>query len=391
MEYAQPSLNTWTIFFLLAVGQGLFLSLMLFLNPKGNQRANRLLGLFILLFAVTLLDYLGYWTRYHYYFPYFASIYEPIAFLFGPLLLLYFRSIESSDKWQKIDGLHFLPFILFVLYRLPYFTLPYASKAKIITGVVDETARNHLIFPYFPLLISGLIIAHLSIYAVWCIRYLKQQGSIGSPTKADSAEQIRSRWYKLLVGLYIGFVLSYLFYYIMVGTPYFSRVLDYSISLAMTVFIYVVGFLGHKRPEIFSGHILQKVFLAPKYQNSSLTPSASQSLLQKLKQHMQEEKPFLDNELRLGTLATQLQTSTHHLSQVINEQLNQSFSDFINSYRIEAAKKMLADPRQKQVYIINIAYAAGFNNKTSFNKAFKEQTGMSPSEFRKTRLKPTAT
>ena len=101
---------------------------------------------------------------------------------------------------------------------------------------------------------------------------------------------------------------------------------------------------------------------------------------------MQEQKPYLDNELRLSHLADQLNTSPHHLSQVINEQLNQSFSDFINAYRVETAKQMLGDPREKQTYIINIAYASGFNNKTSFNKAFKEQTGMSPSQFRKQSL-----
>ena len=339
-----------------------------------------------MLFAITLLDYLGYWTRYHTYFPYFASVYEPIAFLFGPLLLFYFRSIESDGKWRKRDLLHFTPFLLFVAYRMPLYTLPFDSRVNMIRGVADEAAQAHLIFPYPPLIIAGLIIAHLTIYAVFIYRYLQQENTLDKVEEEESATQIRTNWYRLLLGLYIGFIVSFLFYYIMVRTPYFSIFLDYSISISMTIFIYVVGLLGYKRPEIFSGHILQKVFLAPKYQNSSLTPSASQSLLQKLKQYMEEEKPFLDNELRLSNLATQLHSSTHHLSQVINEQLNQSFSDFINTYRIEAAMQMLSDPKQKQVYIINIAYAAGFNNKTSFNKAFKEHTGMSPSEFRKARL-----
>ena len=100
---------------------------------------------------------------------------------------------------------------------------------------------------------------------------------------------------------------------------------------------------------------------------------------------MDNEKPYLDPDLRLKGLADQLETTTHHLSQVINEQLNKSFSDFINSYRVETAQSMLQDPKNKDLYIINIAYASGFNNKTSFNKAFKEVAGCSPSEYRKTR------
>lgn len=382
MEHPQPSLDTWTIFFLLAAGHGLFLALVLFFNKKGNQAANRILGLFILCFALTLIDYVGYWTHYNYFFPYLTDMFKPLAFLFGPLLFLYFKRIEEdSIRWSR-DWMHFIPFLLMLVYLTPWFLIPGPSKVKLLQGVVDEVVRERFLFPHVPYLIPTLIVSHLSIYAVVCYRYIRKQKQ-EDPRAEEQMSQIRYRWYRVLMGLYTGFAGGYLFYYVLVHTPYFTLFYDYSISLAMTVFIYTVGVLGYKQPAIFSGQALQKVFLAPKYQNSSLTPSASQSLLQRLLAFMAEEKPYLEPDLRLAGLAEQLNSTTHHLSQVINEQLNKSFSDFINTYRVEMAQKMLSDEKYKDLYIINIAYAAGFNNKTSFNKAFKEMTGCSPSEYRK--------
>lgn len=384
MQHPQPSLDTWTTFFLLAAGHGLFLAMMLFFNKKGNPAANRILGVFILCFALTLIDYVGYWTRYNYYFPYLANMYKFLAFLFGPLLFLYFKRIEEDAiRWSR-DWMHFIPFLLMLVYLAPWFLIPGPSKVKLLQGVADEVVQQRFFFPIIPYLVPSLIVGHLSIYAVACFRYVSRQKE-EDPRKEEELSQVRYRWYRVLMGLYMGFAAGYLFYYLLVFTPYFTLFYDYSISLAMTVFIYTVGILGYKQPAIFSGQALQKVFLAPKYQNSSLTPSASQSLLQKLLAFMEVEKPYLDQDLRLATLAEQMNSTTHHLSQVINEQLGKSFSDFINAYRVESAQKMLADEKNKDIYIINIAYAAGFNNKTSFNKAFKEMTGCSPSEFRKGR------
>ena len=74
----------------------------------------------------------------------------------------------------------------------------------------------------------------------------------------------------------------------------------------MTAFIYVVGYLGYRQPSIFAGELWPRAFLAPRYQNSTLTPSASRSLLGRVLEYVEEEKPYLDNELRLSGLADQL-------------------------------------------------------------------------------------
>ena len=98
---------------------------------------------------------------------------------------------------------------------------------------------------------------------------------------------------------------------------------------------------------------------------------------------MRQKKPWLENDLRLPKLAKIVGTPTHHLSQVINEQFNLNFFDFVNKYRIEEAKKLILDEKTKHFTFLRIAYDVGFNNKTSFNSAFRKHAGMTPTEFRR--------
>jgi len=88
----------------------------------------------------------------------------------------------------------------------------------------------------------------------------------------------------------------------------------------------------------------------------------------------------LYKEVSLSGLAMALGIRPYQLSHFINNYLEMSFSDLINSYRVEEAKKeVLSRP---EATILAIAYESGFNSKASFNRAFKKFTGLTPSEFR---------
>jgi AraC-like DNA-binding protein len=76
--------------------------------------------------------------------------------------------------------------------------------------------------------------------------------------------------------------------------------------------------------------------------------------------------------------------NSRDLSVLINQNLHQHFFDFINEYRINAAKEILRNPSKKEFTILEILYEAGFNSKYSFNTAFKKHTGLTPTQFRKT-------
>ncbi len=118
-----------------------------------------------------------------------------------------------------------------------------------------------------------------------------------------------------------------------------------------------------------------------RYKNSSLTDNSKRELMQRIEYFMQTQKPYLNNELTLPMLAESLGISTNNLSQVLNESFGENFYKFVNRYRIEESQRLLLDSSFSHYNILGIAFEAGFNSKATFNKTFKEITGVSPSEF----------
>lgn len=119
-----------------------------------------------------------------------------------------------------------------------------------------------------------------------------------------------------------------------------------------------------------------------RYKNSILSKDASRELSVKLNDIMSEQKLYLDGEISLKSVAERLKVHPKVLSQAINENLEGNFFDYINSLRIEDAKKMLIDPFYKEYKIYEIMYEVGFNSRSSFNTAFKKNTSMTARQFK---------
>ncbi len=102
---------------------------------------------------------------------------------------------------------------------------------------------------------------------------------------------------------------------------------------------------------------------------------------------MENDKLFLDNDLNLPTVAEKLGVSIHEASFLINETTKDNFYNFINKYRVEEAKKLLSSAKMEELNILGIAFAAGFNSKTTFNTTFKRIVGVSPSQYSKEQKK----
>ncbi len=102
-----------------------------------------------------------------------------------------------------------------------------------------------------------------------------------------------------------------------------------------------------------------------------------------LRNAMESEMIYLQSGLKLGELADAIGLSVHQLSELLNRYLHSGFSGYINGYRVRHASGLIErDPSQS---LLEIAYDSGFNSKTAFNQAFKQVTGMTPSQFRRSR------
>ncbi len=334
-----PSFDVWSIVFLISAMQGIFLSIMLFLR---RSYANKLLGSLILSFSLCLLYYVVFWTGYYRVLPWQIAVAQGLTFLLGPLTWFYIR---SDRKTSFIDYKQFIPFILYCC----FFILD--TPPRIVNGVYLSLSQ----------------VVHLIVYTTINFRWLtKNKGYHNGALK-------RYQWQKKIAWAFFGYSVSFLSYYVLVWTGLLKIEYDYFISLASSFFIYFIGYHGFQKQEVL------RMNENTRYTHSPLSPTASRSILKKITHLMEGDKMYLQNSLKLQDIANLIEIQPHYISQVINEYEDKHFSDFINTYRIEDAKKMLLESNFK---IIHVAYDTGFNNKASFNNAFKKLTGMSPSEYR---------
>jgi len=150
-----------------------------------------------------------------------------------------------------------------------------------------------------------------------------------------------------------------------------------------SVYIIVLGFYGHRQGNLFSEKTIGIELQEPgsiseiKY---SLTEKENDFILFLLK-YMNEKKPFLIPDITLSSLASELDVTPDHLSGIINNKLGKNFFDFINHYRIEEFKTRSLADENKKFTLLSIAYDCGFNSKATFNRVFKNVTGITPGEY----------
>lgn len=107
-------------------------------------------------------------------------------------------------------------------------------------------------------------------------------------------------------------------------------------------------------------------------------------LVARLQRHMEEACPWREMGLSIGQLATQLDVPEYRLRRAVNGSLGyRNFSDFLSSYRVRETARRLIDPKDKHLPVLTIAMEAGFRSLSSFNKAFKESQGQTPTAWRK--------
>jgi AraC-like DNA-binding protein len=98
---------------------------------------------------------------------------------------------------------------------------------------------------------------------------------------------------------------------------------------------------------------------------------------------MTREHPYRDPDLTLPDLASRLNTTPHKLSELLNTELEQTFYDFVNGYRVEDVQRRLLESKSKHLNVLALAMDAGFASKSTFNEVFKRRTGQTPSTYRK--------
>lgn len=152
--------------------------------------------------------------------------------------------------------------------------------------------------------------------------------------------------------------------------------------MAYAALLYWVAFTGfvhtlHRRPEETTRERRETYGMSP----DDLARHAAH-----LRQHLETERPYLDPDLTLGSLADALHLGEKELSFVLNEGVGTGYTEYVNGLRVAEARRLLADPSRAGDPVLRLGMEAGFASKATFNRVFKQVTGQTPTQFRASSL-----
>lgn len=354
------------------------LALIAYFNPgKVNSVANNWFGLFSFSAGCMMLNVFIYQTRAEANYNELIAFNELSRFLIAPALFLSVRHFTSLDRGLKApDYLHFIPFLLFLIYMLPYLIVTNYNLSN-ISGYLPGFIKS-----WSPFILPAVVKFQLLFYWAMAYNNLKQHQKnirlINASTKG-----IDLKWLQyLLYGIVLMLIIS------IAGSLFKAGWIAFYSPIVYLAGVLITGYclIAQKEVYPFEQPELEEISEIILPDNASpKTVRFPEDKLDRLKtqlgQLMTTNKPYLDNELSLPDLARLMDISTHDLSFVLNEGFGLSFFGFINSYRIVEVKQLMLSGQHRQLNMLGIAYSAGFNSKTTFNTAFKKETGLSPTQF----------
>lgn len=374
------------VFIFLGVFQGLLLSWFFIKNGQNNRRANLYQGLLLLSLSLAIfeewLNNTGFIVR----ILSLTNFSEPLNFVFGPLFFLYIRSSLNPEESKRVL-VHFIPFLIWLFYLAFAFIQPdefkynsyietkhpdwgYLSVEPIISD--DPLGiRNY---------VNQLVVVQLVTYFTGSIIILlKKFKSLNqSLFKTDSELLVILRnttlHFLIIIALFLGTKLYF-------GMK--SDIGGYLIATYVSFMIYATSYQVLNRSDFFDKPGSFFSFPALKYQKSSLSEEDKEIILANIINEMEAKYYFTNNLASLSGLARQINESSHHVSQVINEKLNKNFFELLAYYRVEYAKNLIREDKNAKLTIEELAEKVGYNSKSSFNIAFKKYTLKTPSEYRK--------
>lgn len=309
-------------------------------------------------------------------------------YLDAMLLYFYVKSLVFRDfHLRPVDAWHLIPFGFFAIFMLvAFYRFPFALRLEWI---------NTEAFVYSPGYI-GMDFFCKSLRVVYCaagLLLIFKYKDILKNTHSN-IEKVDILWLKILV---VGFLVVTIMEAFLASSKVIGVIAGYDFQHPDPKgnVIEYIGLSGYYAlfflvcTLVFTSMRYFSNFESVKQKETKEPPkkSTQEKLLnpeyaEKIDSIMRAQKTYLNPELTLDMLAETLGIAAKDLSMIINRHFNLNFYEFVNGYRIEEAKKRLADPANKEKTITDIYLEVGFNSKSVFNTFFKKLVGKTPSEYR---------
>ena len=270
-----------------------------------------------------------------------------LPFLAGPLLYL-FVSARTKRPFSMVDLIHLAPFLLSVAGCIATYLRPYDSPIP----------------PLNPYLAASIQVLSIAVYATQSWRLIQRNALAGLRSFVVTIAAAEAIISLALAVMYV----------------YHPRLQEVRwVFLCLTALIY---WMSYRLLDSAGSLQESKPQRSGKYERSSLKEEEARQIAEQLRQIMTRDRVYTDTALTIDILARQLNTSRHHLSQVINQYFGQRYHDLINEFRLVEARRRLESGRYSHYTVSAIALDCGFGAVSNFNELFKKRYGITPSQVR---------
>ena len=294
--------------------------------------------------------------------------------LTGPLIYLYINYQTKPIGFQRIDLLHFIPFILCNFLFIDFYFMPFEDRV--------EAMRNNLVnYQIVGFLKTALLYLSGVIYITWTFLLLYAHRK-RLKNEFSNPEKINFNWFLFLnIGLLLVWIV----------VIFFQE--DRIVFSASSVHIICICFFGLKQGNVFNHKEIlytqqQPIFINNdkndipfKMRDTNYNDSNLEQVYFKIIDLIKKEKLFINPELKIMDLAIHLDIHPNLASKAINHVSEANFYDLVNKMRVEEFINNAKSADANKYTIIAMAFDAGFNSKATFYRNFKKITGISPSEF----------
>jgi AraC-like DNA-binding protein len=369
--------------------QGFLLSGLLYFHPKSDRSVNLFLSLYIFFISSVMtmpftINLIGWKNSY---------LIQPLPFLPGIFLYFYIRSFKETISWRKFLP-HLVPVIIFFI--LAYVNLRAMSQTYPDAKEIPVEGLKR------PLTLFNMLFRIVQQF----VYYFMARNALNSYQRGiyqiySETSSIDLHWVRFLINGYIVLISSFLVIFpLMLRFPeYFNSLLLINMAIA-TPYIYMAaykGFTQHTiwqiKPQTNKHAVQEEIHIAEeietethsskqKMEKAGINDERIAELTGRIIALMEQDKLYQETELTLQQLAAKLDIPAYQVSVVLNEGMKKNFYDVINGYRVQEAKRLLLDSKNKNFTILSVGFEAGFNSKTTFNTVFKKFTGLTPTEYR---------
>ncbi|MGB5497577.1 MAG: AraC family transcriptional regulator [Maribacter sp.] len=349
---------------------GVTLGVLLIILNRRKYRSSLFLGLFLVFFSLELAMFISIDSQVSERYPKLYLLPFNFSWLLFPLFFIYTQQVSVLSK-DKTKYWLLYPGIASFLIQVAIFCLPYETKQVIYLN------------KWYDLFIWVFGSYYSWIIGIWNLRLLyRHRIEVKNTYSYVTFKELQ--WARII----LIYLLSISVFTHLLSYGY-AKLFHYKVYLSIIdiIAIYWISYFGIVQRNISSvltnklyTHNLQDNSIEQK-ESTIIEPNKLEEIMLKINDHMTRFESFTNMDLTIADLANDLKLHPKPVSTAINSRSQQNFNSYVNQFRIEKAKSLLAKEKMENLSIEGIGKEVGFHSKSAFYAAFRKETGTTPTKF----------